>query len=189
MTIEIIDFDMARGRIADLLVGRMKQVTDERGTVRELFRRSAFDAIGVSPDPFAQINVTETRRGAVRGLHAEQMTKLVSVAAGEAFGAFVDLRADGPTFGAVETIVLRPGVHVLVPAGVANGFQALTDGCQYLYCFDTEWRPDMSGRSVTPVDPDLGIEWPIPIDLDDPAQISAKDRAAPALAVWREMGS
>ncbi len=186
MAVDIIEFDATGRAIAGLLVVSVKQVTDERGTVRELFRRSAFESIGVSLAPFAQINVTETRRGAVRGMHAEQMSKLVSVAAGEAFGAFVDLRDDGPSFGVVETVILRPGVQVLVPEGVGNGFQALTDGCQYVYCFDTEWRPGMAGRSVTPVDPDLGIEWPIPIDLDDPSQISVKDREAPPLAAWRE---
>ena len=43
----------------------------------------------------------------------------------------------------------------LVPAGVANGFQALSDPCQYLYCFDAEWRPGMVGRLCNPLDPDL----------------------------------
>lgn len=186
MSVEIIDFEVEPATIEGLLVATAKQVTDERGTIREVFRRSAFEAAGVSLAPFRQVNVTESRRGAVRGLHAEDMTKLLSVAAGEAFGAYVDLRPDSATFGAVATIELRPGVEVLVPAGVANGFQALTDPCQYLYCFDTEWQPGMAGDACTPLDPALAIHWPIPIDPDDAAQISAKDRDAPTLAELKE---
>ena len=182
MSIDIVDFAVAPGRIDDLIVVTVKQVTDPRGTIRELFRRSAFEAVGIDLAPFGQINVTESGRGVIRGMHAEQMTKLVSVASGEAFGAYVDLRSDSPTYGVVETTALRPGVQVLVPAGVANGFQALTDRCQYVYCFDAEWAPGMTGRSCTPLDDELAIAWPLPIDPTDESQISAKDRSAPRLA-------
>ncbi|MCB0965982.1 MAG: dTDP-4-dehydrorhamnose 3,5-epimerase family protein [Ilumatobacter sp.] len=177
---EIVDFSVAPSAIDGLVIVTPKQVSDERGTIRELFRRSAFRAAGVDLDTFDQINVTETRRGAVRGMHAEQMTKLVTVASGEAFGAYADLRPGSATRGAVVTVELRPGVQVLVPSGVANGFQALTDGCQYLYCFDTEWQPGMAGQACSPLG--AGIEWPIAIDPDDPLQLSTKDRTAPLLA-------
>lgn len=182
MATEIIDFAVRPGSIDGLSVVTQKQVTDERGSIRELFRRSAFEAVGVTLAPFDQINVTQTRRGAVRGLHAEAMTKLVSVVVGEAFGVFADLRAGSPTAGRVETVDLLPGVQVLVPAGVANGFQTTSDVSFYVYCFDAEWRPGMPGRHVTPVDPALGVEWPVPIDPTDLAQVSAKDRDAPTLA-------
>lgn len=182
MATEIIDFSAAPGTIAGLLVVTPKQVSDERGTIRELFRRSAFEDAGVTLSEFRQINVTETRRGAVRGMHAEAMTKLVGVTTGEAFGAFVDLRDDSPTFGEVDTVTLRPGVQVLVPAGVANGFQTVSETSQYVYCFDEEWRPGMPGRSITPLDDGLAIPWPLPIDADDATQISAKDRGAPRLS-------
>lgn len=180
MTVDIVDFAVAPTDIDGLLVVTPKQVTDERGTIRELFRRSAFEAAGVTLAPFGQINVTETRLGAVRGLHAEAMTKLVSVAAGTAFGAYVDLRAGSPSRGVTVTIDLRAGVQVLVPAGVANGFQATSDGCQYVYCFDAEWQPGMAGQACNPLD--AGIDWPLAIDPDDTAQISSKDRSAPSLA-------
>jgi dTDP-4-dehydrorhamnose 3,5-epimerase len=182
MPVDIIDFEMSAGAIDGLLVVTPKQVTDERGTIRELFRRSAFVAAGVRLEPFQQINVTESSGGAVRGMHAEHMTKLLTVAHGEAFGAYVDLRPDSPTFRQVDTIELRPGVQVLVPAGVANGFQVVSASCQYVYCFDAEWAPNMSGSACTPLDPSLGIDWPIPIDPNNPAQISAKDRDAASLA-------
>jgi dTDP-4-dehydrorhamnose 3,5-epimerase len=180
--VEIVDFEATPGAIDGLIVVRMKQITDERGTIRELFRRSAFEVAGIELAQFEQINVTSSHRGAVRGLHAEAMTKLVAVAAGSAFGVYLDLRSDSPTLGRVDTVMLAPGAQVLVPSGVANGFQALADGTHYVYCFDAEWRAGMAGQACTPLDPELGIDWPLPIDADDPGQISVKDRNAPRLA-------
>jgi dTDP-4-dehydrorhamnose 3,5-epimerase len=166
--------------IDGLLVIRMKQADDERGVVREFYRQSAWLEAGL-PDlgPWAQVNVTESKRGALRGLHGEDMHKLVAVASGEAFGAYVDARPDSPSFGKVVTVELVAGRQVLVPKGVCNGFQSVTD-TQYLYAFDAEWKPGMSGVAVNPLDPALGIEWPLPIDVDDPSILSAKDRDQPA---------
>lgn len=161
----------------------MKQVTDDRGTVREFYRQSSWVEAGL-PDlgPWQQVNLTETKAGALRGLHGEAMHKLVAIAAGEAFGAYVDARADSPTFGAVATVRLVPGQQVLVPRGVCNGFQSIGDTpTQYLYCFDSEWVPGMAGTAINPLDPALGIAWPLPVDVADPAQISAKDLNAPPL--------
>lgn len=181
----IVDFDVRPGKIADLLVITVKQITDERGTIREVFRRSAFEAAGVRSGAFRQINVTESRRGVIRGMHAEAMSKLLTIASGRAFGAFVDLRPGSATHGVVDTVDLHPGIQVYLPSGVANGFQSLTESSQYLYCFDEEWRPDMPGTACTPLDPDLAIAWPIAIDADDPAQVSVKDRTAPTFEELR----
>lgn len=191
MTASIEPFDARTTAIEGLLVITMKQVTEDRGVVREFYRESAFADAGVPPlGPWVQLNVTETRRGAIRGMHGEPMVKLVGVAAGQAFGAYVDVRPDSASFGRVETVFLAPGVQVLVPAGVCNGFQATSDPAQYVYCFDREWRPDMGGVAVTPLDTDLGFDWPIPPDPTDPTMVSAKDREAPILAeVLQEVGS
>lgn len=183
---EIIDFAVRRTRIDGLVVLQMKQAIDDRGTVREFFRASAFDDAGLGPvGPWKQVNLTETRRGAIRGLHGEDMTKLVAVASGRGFGAYLDTRPDSPSAGQLETVDLEPGVQVLVPRGVCNGFQACTDGMQYVYCFDAEWQPGMSGVAVTPLDEDLGIPWPVPIDTSDPSMVSVKDRSAPTWAQLR----
>jgi dTDP-4-dehydrorhamnose 3,5-epimerase len=163
--------------IDGLVVITLKQVGDERGTVRE-FHRASDESWG----PWQQVNVTETARGALRGLHGEDMTKLVGVVAGEAYGAYVDVRPSSSSRGAVVTVPLTIGTQVLVPAGVCNGFQALVDGTQYLYCFDAEWVPGMAGAAVHPLDPTLAIDWPIPVDPDDRRALSAKDAAQPTLA-------
>jgi dTDP-4-dehydrorhamnose 3,5-epimerase len=167
--------------IAGLFVISTKAVTDERGTVREFFRTTGFGELGIGvPDRWSQINLTWTRRGAVRGMHGEAMTKLVGLASGSAFGAYLDTRTDSSTYGALVTLPLEVGRQVLVPPGVCNGFQATgEDGCQYLYCFDAEWAPGMPGVAVTPLDETLAIPWPIALDPTDPASISVKDAQAP----------
>lgn len=176
-------FHVESTAIDGLLVVTMKQITDERGTIRELYRTSAYIDGGVGDGSWAQINATETSQGAIRGLHGESMTKLVAIVEGEAFGAYVDARRDSSTYGALVTVPLRKGTQVLVPAGVCNGFQSVSPGItQYLYCFTAEWVSGMSGVAVNPVDPALGIDWPIPVDPDNRAQLSAKDAALPLFA-------
>jgi dTDP-4-dehydrorhamnose 3,5-epimerase len=180
---QIVPFATRSTAIDDLSVITMKQVTDDRGTVREFYRESAFREAGLpSLGPWVQVNVTETGHGAIRGLHGEDMYKLVAVVAGEAFGAYVDTRKDSPSFGETVTVRLVPGTQVLVPKGVCNGFQSVSaEPTQYLYCFDAEWVPGMAGTAVNPLDPALGIEWPVPVDTADPAQLSAKDAGLPKL--------
>jgi len=181
----IIPLAVEHTEIHDLKVLRMKQITDERGTVREFYRESSFLEAGLpSLGPWLQVNITETRQGALRGLHGEQMFKLVAVVEGEAFGAYLDARADSPSRGKIVTVRLTKGTQVLVPKGVCNGFQSVSPGVtQYLYCFDQEWRAGMADVSVNPIDPALAIAWPLPIDAADPAQISAKDADAPVFVV------
>ena len=165
--------------IPGLHVIRTKVADDERGAVREILRPSTLAGLGLPPLDVRQVNLTHTRRGAVRGIHGEAMHKLVGVAAGEAFGVWVDLRP-GLGFGQLVTARLVLGVQVLVPPGVGNGLQAVT-ACEYLYCFDREWQPGMAGVSLHPLDPDVAVPWPLPVDPTDPAQLSAKDAAQPSL--------
>jgi dTDP-4-dehydrorhamnose 3,5-epimerase len=176
----VIEMSSAETAIDGLLVYTLKQITDDRGTVREFFRESTY-AGPLAGVAWRQVNVTESGFGAVRGLHGEAMTKLVSCVSGEAFGAYLDTRVESVTYGAVVTVELRAGVQVLVPAGVCNGFQSVSEsGTQYLYCFTEEWVPGMAGTAFNPLDPALDIKWPIAIDRDNPAQISVKDANAPA---------
>jgi dTDP-4-dehydrorhamnose 3,5-epimerase len=179
----VIDFEVSKTAIDGLLVLCMKQVTDERGAIREFFRESGLREAGVYAGPWRQINVTQSRQGTIRGLHGEAMTKLVAIVSGEAFGVYADARPESSTTGVVATVRLVPGTQVLVPSGVCNGFQSLSaEPTQYLYCFDTEWAPGMAGVAVNPFDAELGIDWPITIDREDRSVLSAKDAAAPTFA-------
>lgn len=184
MSATVVPMSVTQCHIAGLWLLTTKSVSDERGTVREFFRTSAFAEAAVPvPENWSQINMTWTGQGGVRGLHGEAMTKLVGVAFGDAFGVYLDARPGSTTYGQVVTVPLTVGTQVLVPPGVCNGFQATSaPGCQYLYCFDAEWTPTMTGVAVLPLDPDLGIAWPIAVDPSDAAQLSVKDASAPRFA-------
>ncbi len=185
MSTHIDPFTANDSSIEGLKVIGAKSATDDRGTVRELFRSSVYsEVLPETVTGWKQINLTRTKKGAVRGLHGEAMNKMVTVAYGSVFGAYVDTRPNSKTFGAVQTVHITPGVQVFVPQGVCNGFQALED-TEYLYFFDNEWAPGMPGTALCPLDPELDIKWPIPIDTNDLNQISEKDSKAPTLTELR----
>jgi len=176
----VVQMQTRETEIAGLVVITMKQVTDERGTVREFFRTSTYEQPLAGIATWRQVNVTETKYGAIRGLHGERMTKLVAIVSGSAFGAYLDAREHSPSYGEVVTVDLQPGTQVVVPAGVCNAFQSLSEaGTQYLYCFDDEWQPGMAGMAFSPLDEGLAITWPVAVDANDPAQVSEKDANAP----------
>jgi len=188
--VHISEFSTQSGAISGLTVISPRVVTESRGVVRELYRQSAHSGyLEGFAGRWEQINLTATRRGAVRGLHGENMNKLVTVAYGTAFGVYVDTRKDSQSAGNVVTIPLEPGVQVFVPRGVCNGFQATgAEITEYLYFFDAEWMPGMSGVALTPLDPELHIDWPIQIEPKDRNQISEKDANAPTLSrVMKDM--
>lgn len=187
MSVQIEPFATKDSNIDGLKIINAKMVTDDRGTVRELFRESTYsEALPQTLTGWKQINLTRTKKGAVRGLHGEAMSKLVTVAYGSVFGAYVDTRPDSKTFSAVQTVHITPGVQVFVPKGVCNGFQALED-TEYLYFFDNEWVAGMPGTALCPLDPELNIQWPIPIDTHNLNQISEKDSKAPSLEELRRL--
>ncbi len=168
--------------IDGLYVITSRQVPDERGVVREFFRQSSLSGLPVQLGPWVQLNVTQSSQGVIRGMHGENITKLVGIVAGEAFGAYVDIRPISRTRGVIVSLPLIQGLQVLVPRGVCNGFQSISPGItQYLYCFDAEWVPDRPGYSIHPLDPDLAIPWPIPVYGSDTKLLSRKDAAAPKL--------
>ena len=163
---------------------KVKAIEDDRGVIREFYRESVWIEAGL---PVARtVGAAQRDRLAprhVRGLHGEAMHKLVGIGVGRSVrrlrrppARLADVpggrhrSADAPHAGARAE-------------GVCNGFQPTSvGGCTYVYCFDNEWRVGMSGVAVNPLDPALGIDWPIPVDRDDPAAISAKDRSLPTLA-------
>lgn len=149
---------------------------DVRGDSRGWFKENWHAARGPELHP-VQNNVSfNAEVGTTRGLHAEPWDKYVSVAAGEVFGAWVDLREGSPTYGCVATAHITPDVAVFVPRGVANGFQALEPNTVYTYLVNDHWSPEAKYTCVH-LD-SVGIDWPIPIAQ---AVISEKDAHHPPM--------
>lgn len=158
-----------------------KVIEDARGSVMEFYRQSDFEKAGLpSLGDRPQVNAPLTKKGAVRGIHAEQAHKLVAVAQGKIYAAIVDLRKDSPTAGKWEGFELTRGQGLFVSSGLGNSFQSISDDPSiYMYYFEKEWTPGMPGAACNPLDKDLGIPWPIA--EGDGMIISDKDLANPPL--------
>ncbi|SCG49704.1 dTDP-4-dehydrorhamnose 3,5-epimerase [Micromonospora echinaurantiaca] len=165
-----------------------QQHGDPRGLFMEWYRFDRLaEAVG-HPLRLAQGNLSVSARGVVRGIHFADVppgqAKYVTCVRGAVLDVVVDLRVGSPTFGRWEGVRLddvdRRAVYL--SEGLGHGFCALTDDATLSYLCSTTYNPT-GEHAVHPLDPDLGIEWPV----DEP-QLSARDAAAPSLARARESG-
>jgi len=146
---------------------------DHRGEFARLFcERELAESVGKRR--IVQVNRSLTQsRGAVRGLHYQlpphAEMKLVRCIRGRVWDVAVDLRAGSPNFRRWHAQELSAeNAHMLViPEGCAHGFQVLEAGSELLYLHTAFYEPSSEG-GVSPTDPLIGIEWPLPIvDLSD----------------------
>ena len=172
--------------IPGLLVLDLPLHGDDRGWFKENWQRAKMTALGL-PDfgPVQHSVAHNTNAGVTRGFHAEPWDKLVSIAAGRVFGAWVDLRA-GEGFGRLVTVELGPETAVFVPRGVANSYQTLDHGTVYSYLVNEHWSRDSLTEYtyLNLADPTVAVPWPIPLAE---ATISAADAAHPQLQDVRPM--
>lgn len=159
---------------------------DNRGWFKENYQKEKLEALGLPTFKVVQNNFSfNAEKGVARGLHAEPWEKFISVANGSVFGAWVDLRA-GASFGQVLTMEITPEKAVFVPRGVANGYQTLAENVTYTYLVNAHWSPEVKYTFVNMRDPDLNIQWPIPISDE---LISDKDKAHPFLKGLSPIGA
>jgi dTDP-4-dehydrorhamnose 3,5-epimerase len=154
---------------------------DERGSFTRLHCTEAFDKV-VPGLRFVQTNLSASReRGTVRGLHLQrapaQEWKLVRCLRDAVFDVAADLRRDSATFGRHVAIELTEAdsVGLLIPPGVAHGFQTLEDHVRMLYQHSSAHDPALDD-GIRHDDPLLAIAWPLPV-----SRISARDGGLPGL--------
>ncbi len=167
--------------IPGLLVVDLDVRGDNRGWFKENWQRRKMLALGLPDFGPVQNNMSfNAAVGVTRGVHAEPWDKLVSVATGRIFGAWVDLRP-GETFGTVVTEEIGPDTAVFVPRGVGNAFQTLEPGTAYSYLVNDHWSlvAKDSYTFVNLADETLAIAWPIPLDQ---CELSEADKSHPRLA-------
>ena len=155
---------------------------DERGFFCETYRRSSFMALGIHEE-MVQDNHSRSRRGVVRGMHfsvGRGAAKLVRCGRGAIYDVLVDVRRGSPSFGQWEGFELSDeNMHLLyAPVGFAHGFCVLSETADVLYKQDAYYEPDID-RAFKYDDPDVGIEWPLPVGALVPSE---RDATAPTLA-------
>jgi dTDP-4-dehydrorhamnose 3,5-epimerase len=154
---------------------------DERGFFCETYRRGVFDELGI-PEEMVQDNHSRSGRGIVRGMHfqiGEGAAKLVRCARGAIVDVVVDIRRGSPTFGEWEAFELTEQNmrSVYCPVGFAHGFCVVSDVADVMYK-QSNYYSDEKERGIAYNDPDVGIQWPVPLEELIPSQ---RDATAPLL--------
>jgi dTDP-4-dehydrorhamnose 3,5-epimerase len=151
--------------IEGLLRIRRENFEDARGLFSRLYSFRELAERGFREAP-GQINYSRTRgAGSVRGMHFQRPphaeAKMVTCLQGEVFDVAVDLRAGSKTFlhWHGENLSGHRLNSLVIPEGVAHGFQVLSDEAHLLYLHSKSYEPQSEGR-VHPLDPVLKIEWP-----------------------------
>jgi dTDP-4-dehydrorhamnose 3,5-epimerase len=157
----------------------LDRLRDERGWFARTFDVEEFRRRGLDP-AVAQCNASfNERRGTLRGMHYQAQphgeSKLVRCVRGAIFDVAVDLREGSPTRCRWHGVELSEdnGRAFYIPAGVAHGFQTLTDRSEVHYQMGCAYAPD-AARGVRWDDPAFGIRWP---DPDGERVISERDLA------------
>jgi dTDP-4-dehydrorhamnose 3,5-epimerase len=153
---------------------------DPRGFFLETYHQRKYAENGIA-GPLVQDNHSFSRRGALRGLHAQKQRpqgKLVRAVEGEMFDVAVDIRRGSPTFARWYGAVLSGEnfCQLWIPPGFAHGFCVLSETVHVEYkC--TDFYDAADELAVAWDDPAIGVAWP----LRDPV-LSAKDQKARRLA-------
>ena len=162
----------------------LERVGDDRGWFVRVFDEDAFAQAGLCVTFPHAGEARNVRRGTVRGLHYQDPphaeVRVIRCTRGAAYDVLVDLRP-GPGFGRWHAFELREDKAQLLyaPAGVAHGYQTLTDDTELHYLISARYAPE-AARGIAFDSPALGIPWPLPVSV-----ISARDRALPPLAMDR----
>ncbi len=152
---------------------------DARGFFARTFCQREFQELGLEA-AVAQCNVSfNHRRGTVRGMHYQaspsEEVKLVRCTRGAIWDMILDLRPDSASFKRHVAVELdaESRKSLYIPAGVAHGFQTLTDSAEIFYQMSEFYDPSAS-RGVRWNDPAFSITWPEEITV-----ISERDLAFP----------
>ena len=143
-----------------------QQHGDPRGLFLEWYRAERLAEVVGRPLRLAQANLSVSARGVVRGIHFAQVppgqAKYVTCVRGAVLDVVVDLRIGSPTFGQWEAVRLddvdRKASYVA--EGLGHGFCALTDDATLAYMVSEAYNPARE-FAIHPLDPELGIEWPV----------------------------
>lgn len=160
-----------------------RKLIDERGYFFESFNEQVFQAHIGTTTRFVQDNQSFSRKGVLRGLHAQKgeyaQAKLVRVLQGRVLDVMVDARPDSDTFGQHIALELSDenNLQVFMPQGFLHGFVTLSDTATFFYKCDNFYHK-AAEWGVHPLDKDLAIDWQTPVGE---MLLSDKDRGLPFL--------
>lgn len=169
--------------IADVKLLKPRRFGDNRGFFVETWNAKRMRDQGLDLT-FVQDNLSLSREvGTLRGLHYQApphaQGKLVSCLAGSLFDVAVDVRLGSPTYGQWVGFELsfENGQQLWIPEGFLHGFVTREPNTVISYKCTAHYEPSADGSVAWD---SLGIDW----GIQTPAELSAKDLAAPAFKDW-----
>jgi dTDP-4-dehydrorhamnose 3,5-epimerase len=167
--------------LAGVWMIELEQFGDERGWFARTFDAEEFQARGLDPT-VVQCNASfNARRDTLRGMHFQLEPhgepKLVRCVRGAIFDVAIDLRRGSATHAGWHGLELSAENRraLYIPAGLAHGFQTLTDDSEVLYQMGHRYVPEASA-GVRWDDPIFAVKWP---PVAGERIISEKDRSYP----------
>lgn len=156
---------------------------DHRGVFTNCFRKNEdLYQISWNDRQVNQVNLSRTNEiGTVRGLHLQappySEAKIIRCLRGRIWDVAVDLRPHSSTFGQWHAVELSPKSNnaIIIPEGLAHGFQVLEPYSELLYLHSGAWEPKAE-TGVRFDDVTLAISWPL-----TPKGLSIRDLALPSL--------
>jgi len=154
---------------------------DNRGSFCRLFCSREFAEVSncmVSN----QVNLSKTtRKGTFRGFHYQSAPaheyKLITCIQGRVYDIALDVRRDSPTFLKIFSCELSADspYSLLLPPGVAHGFQSLEDNSYLIYNHSGFYTPEHQA-GIRFDDPRVTVPLPLPV-----SELSERDATHPLL--------
>jgi dTDP-4-dehydrorhamnose 3,5-epimerase len=129
---------VSKTNIEGLLLIEPDLFSDDRGYFFESYRKEKYAEIGLDIN-FVQDNISQSKKGTLRGLHYQvgdkAQGKLCQVISGKILDVAVDIRFGSPTFGKHYTHMLNTEkkMQIWIPSGLAHGFSVLSDEAIFSY--------------------------------------------------------
>ena len=149
---------------------------DERGTFTRIFSSKEYLSHFQFKLNIDSVNISNTfSKGSFRGFHFQDPpyaeSKIITCIDGKICDICIDMRKDSPTYLSNFKIELTfsNNISLIIPKGIAHGFQALEDNSRILYLHSEKYSSEHD-NGVSLFDPLLNIELPLPL-----TRISKKD--------------
>ena len=164
----------------DVFLIKPEIFSDNRGYFYESWNQDKFNK-KISSKNFFQDNHSHSFNGVLRGIHYQlnpfAQGKLIRCTRGRIFDVAVDLRKDSATYKEWVGIELNETNKFLlwIPEGFGHGFLTISREADVQYKVTEKWNKE-SEKSILWNDPDLSIDWPLKLLVDE-LLISKKDSA------------
>ena len=150
---------LIKTKIPDLLILKSKVFTDNRGFLKETFRKDILNRT------FPFDIMSYSKKNVLRGLHFQSkysQAKLITVTHGKILDVAVDLRKKSKTFGKYFSIEISQNddFSLFIPENFAHGFLCLSKNCTINYkC--SNFRNPKYEKTLAWNDSSININWKI----------------------------